>query len=62
MLFDEWDMETALEVRFEEGQEKKELEDVKKLYKFGMPAEQIAIALELPLKTVIQYLNERESP
>ena len=58
MLFAEWDMETALEVQFEEGWEAKQMEDVKNLYEYGMSAEQIAIALKLPLEKVTQYLNQ----
>ena len=44
------------------GREKAQLESVKNLHKFGLPAEQIAAALELPLETIKQYLNGRESP
>ena len=68
MIGTEWDMEAALEVTAEEnfekgiaqGIEKEQLKSVKSLHEYGMVAEQIAIALKLPLETVNHYLKESD--
>jgi predicted transposase YdaD len=61
MLITEWNWDDAFAVQREEGREegRKESweEGVKRLRKYGMPPEQIAEALELPLDTVYAYLK-----
>ena len=73
MLYEEWDMETALAVEREEGREEGRekgleigreegrAETIKNLLENGIAAEQIAIALKLPVETVKQYLSKPES-
>ena len=61
MLYEEWDMETALAVEREEGREEGRAETIKNLLENGIAAEQIAIALKLPVETIKQYLSEPES-
>jgi len=61
MLFDEWKLEEALVVEreegIEEGIEKERKEVAENLSDYGMPPDQISIALKLPIDTVIRYLG-----
>jgi predicted transposase/invertase (TIGR01784 family) len=66
MLLTEWNWDDARRVWERDAAQKAardtrkatEKESVRKLMKFGMPPEQIAQALELPLETVKQYLGQ----
>ena len=66
MLYEEWDIdkfgsmqrEEGIEIGREEGIEIGEKKDVKNLREYGMTAEQIALALKLPLETVTLYLSQ----
>jgi hypothetical protein len=61
MLFDEWNWDDAMAVRWEEGMEKGvekgQSQAAKNLQDFGMTPEQIAGALKLSLDTVQRYLR-----
>ena len=62
-------MEEAMEQGFakgeekglEQGLEKEQQKSVRNLHEYGMAAEQIALALKLPLEKVMQYLGEQEN-
>jgi hypothetical protein len=57
MLFDEWNWDDAMAVRWEEGMEKGLEQSAKNLLKHGMTPAQIAESLELSPDTVLRYLR-----
>jgi hypothetical protein len=59
MLVTEWNWDTALEVRERDGVEKGKEEDVRNMSEYGMPPDQIAKALKLPLDKVLQYQGRK---
>jgi len=54
MLVSEWNMETALEVREEEGRTEKAKEIAKKLKELGRPVEEIEIATGLTVDDILR--------
>jgi predicted transposase/invertase (TIGR01784 family) len=58
MLFEEWNWDDALAVRWKEGLEEGLERSVKKMQKHGMTPARIAETLELSLDTVQRYLED----
>jgi DNA-binding CsgD family transcriptional regulator len=58
MLFDEYRVEDALDLRAKEERELTLRENISRLFNRGMSPDWIADVLELPLKTVLRYLSK----